>query len=117
MSKKRSSKSAPAGEKPKMSSRLNLAAAALDRLQANVFIANSELEIVYINDCAQRTLKKIANEVRGAFGVEIEQILGSSIHRFHKDASRVERILHSEEALPHQAEFTFGEITLEARIN
>src|SRR5262245_25000627 len=117
MSKKRSSKSAPAAAKPKMNSRLNLAAAALDHLQANVFIANPELEIVYVNDCAQRTLAKIANEVRGAFGVEIGQILGSSIHKFHKDASRVEQILRNEEALPHQAEFTFGEVTLEARIN
>lgn len=117
MSKKRPKKATAAAMKPRIDSRLNLAIAALDHLEANVFIANPELKIVYINECAQRTLRKIANEVRGAFGVEIEQILGSSIHTFHKDASRVERILGTKEALPHQALFTFGEVALEARIN
>lgn len=117
MSKKRPSKVATAAAKPKTDPKLNLTAAALDQLQANVFIANPELKIVYINDCAKRTLGKIGSEVRGAFGVEIDQILGSSIHKFHKDASRVERLLHGEGTLPHQAEFTFGAITLEARIN
>lgn len=117
MSKIRPKKNALTMAKPKTDQWVGLASAALDRLQGNVFIANPELKIIYINECGKRTLGKIASEVRGAFGLEIEQILGSSIHKFHKDAARVEQILSNQEGLPHQALFTFGEVTLEARIN
>lgn len=116
MSKKRTAKTAVAA-KSAPNSWLKLASASLDSLQANVFIADLDLKIIYINACAQQTLGKIAGEVRRVFNVEVDKILGSSIHAFHKDAGRVEKILKNPQALPHQAEFTFGTITLEARIN
>jgi methyl-accepting chemotaxis protein len=55
--------------------------------------------------------------MRGAFGVEIDDILGSSIHLFHKDPTNVERILKNPKALPYETKFVFGKITLETRIN
>ena len=94
-----------------------LAAATLDSLQANVFIANPDLEIIYINDCAKRTLQQIGGDVRRAFGIEVDNILGLSIHAFHRDPRGVEKILRNPQALPHQADFAFGAITLQARIN
>jgi methyl-accepting chemotaxis protein len=94
-----------------------LAAATLDSLQANVFIADSDLKIIYINDSAKQTLQQLAPEIRRVFGVEIDDMLGSSIHAFHRDARRVEQILRNPQALPHQAEFAFGAITLQTRIN
>ena len=51
-----------------------MAAASLDSLQANVFIANLDFEIVYINDCAKQTLSQIAGEIRQTFGVEVDDI-------------------------------------------
>jgi methyl-accepting chemotaxis protein len=96
---------------------LPTAAAGLDCLQANVFIANLSFEIVYLNAFAAQTLRRIAGEVRAAFGVEIDNLVGLSIHRFHRDAARVEKLLTTPGALPHQTEFTFGNTTLEARIN
>ncbi|MFN0019847.1 MAG: PAS domain S-box protein, partial [Pirellulaceae bacterium] len=116
MSKKRSLKAA-AIAKPATNPWLKLASASLESLQANVFIADLDLKIIYINGCAQQTLGKIAGEVRRVFHVEVDKILGLSIHAFHKDAARVEKILNNPQALPHHAEFTFGKITLEARIN
>ena len=47
----------------------------------------------------------------------MDDIVGGTIHRFHKDKRRVERILRNPAALPHQAEFSFGDITLQAKIN
>lgn len=47
----------------------------------------------------------------------MDDIVGASIHRFHKDKRRVERVLRNPAALPHQAEFTFGNVTLQAKIN
>jgi methyl-accepting chemotaxis protein len=85
--------------------------------QVNLFIADPDLNIIFASDKAIETLRLIAADVRAAFGVEIDDIVGGSIHRFHKDKRMVERILRSPTSLPHQAEFTFGRITLQARIN
>jgi methyl-accepting chemotaxis protein len=86
-------------------------------LQANVFIADPRFNIIYANERALETLRGIEAEITKAFGVDVEDIVGGSIHRFHKDKRRIERILRNPAALPHQAEFTFGAITLQARIN
>jgi methyl-accepting chemotaxis protein len=56
-------------------------------------------------------------EIQRVFGVGLAQVLGGSIHRFHKDPGRVERILHDPSALPHDAVFTFGSVTLDTHIN
>ncbi|HET7488846.1 MAG TPA: PAS domain-containing protein, partial [Acidimicrobiales bacterium] len=91
--------------------------AVLDSLQANVFVADTDLNIVYANDHAVATLRAIESEVVAAFGVSVDEVLGGSIHRFHRNAKRVERILHDPHALPHEAQFTFGSVTLKASIN
>jgi methyl-accepting chemotaxis protein len=96
---------------------LEFVKSSLGNVQTNVFVADPKFNIVYANDRAIDTLRGIEDEVRKAFGVEIDDIVGSSIHRFHKDKRRVERILKNPAGLPHQAEFTFGNVTLQAKIN
>ena len=75
-----------------------MAAASLESLRVNIFVANLDFEIVYINPCAKETLGKMADEIRRVFGVEVDAMVGISIHRFHKDAKRVEKILTDPEA-------------------
>jgi methyl-accepting chemotaxis protein len=91
--------------------------AALDALQTNVFLADAALTLVYANERAVTTLRGLDAEIRKAFGVGADEIVGGSIHRFHRDPRAVERILRSPTALPHQAEFAFGAVTLQTRIN
>ena len=91
--------------------------ATMESLQANVFVASPDLHIVYINPCAEQTLKTISEPLQGAFNVRIDEILNGHIHRFHKDPKRVESILRNPAALPHKADFTFGGVTLRTRIN
>jgi methyl-accepting chemotaxis protein len=91
--------------------------ALVDGVQANVFVADTALDIVYANPSAVRTLRGIEAELIAAFGVGVEGVVGGSIHRFHKDPARVEAILRRPDALPHAAQFTFGSITLQANIN
>lgn len=91
--------------------------AAFGSVQANIFIADPSFTIIYANERALETLRLVENEVRKAFNVEIDDIVGASIHRFHKDKRRVERILRSPAALPHAAEFSFGAVTLQTNIN
>jgi methyl-accepting chemotaxis protein len=89
----------------------------VDSLQANVFVANTDLHIIYINPRANETLQTIAAPIEAAFGVKIMDILNGHIHRFHRDPKRVESILRNPKALPHQADFNFGGVTLRTRIN
>ncbi|QDU21970.1 methyl-accepting chemotaxis protein [Urbifossiella limnaea] len=91
--------------------------AAFDAVQTNVFFADPGLNLVYANGRALETLRGMESELRKVFGVGVDDLLGGSIHRFHRDPRAIERILHNRAALPHEAEFTFGSITLHARIN
>jgi len=92
-------------------------AATMDSLQANVFVANTELHIVYINPRATETLQTISGAIEDTFGVKITDILNGHIHRFHRDPKRVESILRNPALMPHQADFNFGGVTLRTRIN
>ena len=89
----------------------------LDSLQTNVFVADTELRLVYANDSAQSALRGLASDIQATFGVTLDEILGGSIHRFHSDPARIENILRDPKALPRAASFKFGESTLMTRIN
>ena len=91
--------------------------AAFGSLQANVFVADPRLNLIYANDRALGTLRGFEGEIRKAFGIGVDDVVGGSIHRFHRDRRTVERILRNPTALPHQAEFSFGAVTLQTRIN
>ncbi len=91
--------------------------ATLDNVQANILIADPDMTIVYANDAAVRTLKAIESQIRESFGVGVNDIVGGPIHRFHKDPESVEKVLNNRKALPHDTEFTFGNVTLKATIN
>ncbi len=89
----------------------------LNNVQANVLVADAEFNLIYANSSAINTLDTIKDQIREAFGVSLNEIVGGSIHRFHKDPQRIERILRNPSALPHTAEFSFGDVTLAATIN
>ncbi|HUX70497.1 MAG TPA: methyl-accepting chemotaxis protein, partial [Cellulomonadaceae bacterium] len=91
--------------------------AALDSMNANCFIATPDLELVYRNRKSEQTLQELGPAIHRAFGLTVDELLGGSIHRFHKDPARVERILADPTALPRTATFSFGGITLRTLIN
>ena len=94
-----------------------LANAIIESLHANVFLADPQLNLVYVNPKAQATLLTLGGAIQKAFGVRLDQIVGGSIHRFHKDPGRIERLLNTPGTLPHDAAFTFGGVTLDTHIN
>jgi uncharacterized protein YoxC len=91
----------------------------LDAIETNVFVADLELRIVYANPRAHRTLQAIDADLQAAFGIRAGDIVGGSIHRFHRDPARVEGILaHAGgHTLPHVARFSFGSVMLDSDIN
>jgi methyl-accepting chemotaxis protein len=96
---------------------LNFLRAGFESVQTNIFMADLKFNIIFANERALQTLRGMEAEIRKAFGVAIEDIVGGSIHRFHKSKENVERILRNPALLPHKADFTFGAITLQTRIN
>jgi methyl-accepting chemotaxis protein len=89
----------------------------LASVQANLFLADLDFKIVFANERAIETLHAIESEIRGTFAMDVESIVGGSIHRFHRDPARVEKILRDPKSLPHQTQFTFGHVTLSSRIS
>ena len=91
--------------------------ACLDNLQLNVFVADQNFNLIYMNIRAVETMNSIESEIQKAFGLRVEELLGGSIHRFHKDPRAVESVLRNPASLPHQAELKFGSVVLRSTIN
>jgi len=92
-------------------------AAVLNSLHANCFVADLQLTLIWNNRKAAETLRGLSPAIRSAFGLDIGQVLGGSIHRFHKDPAAIERILADPKALPRESVFSFGGATLRTLIN
>ena len=89
--------------------------ASLVDVQANILIADLSMTIVFASPVALATLKLIETDLKRIFNIQVDKIVGSSIHTFHKDPKRVERMLNSSEEMPHTTEFAFGHITFQIR--
>jgi archaellum component FlaC len=89
----------------------------LEAILTNIFVADLNFTIVYANPKALETLKTIEAELRTAFHISSDQIVGGSMHRFHRNPQRVEQILTSGHTLPHETRFAFGSVTWYSKIN
>ncbi|HIJ51375.1 MAG TPA: hypothetical protein HPP54_10055 [Nitrospinae bacterium] len=67
-----------------MESQHNLKAC-LDNLQTNIFVADKDLNLIYINEIARATLILIEPEIQKAFELRVDEFFGDSIHRFHQN--------------------------------
>lgn len=65
----------------------------MNNVQANILIADTQLNLILANEKALETLGNIKDEIEQEFDVSIDEMIGGSIHRFHKDSKRVEKIL------------------------
>ena len=100
-----------------LTNKLSYVKAVLDSLQANVFVADTKFTMVYANPKAMKTMAGFHHVVKETFDVEMDEMVGDSIHRFHHNPARVEAILGDVSKLPHSATFNFGSVTLETEIN
>ena len=70
-----------------------------------------------MNAHARKTLEAIEPKIQEVFQLNVDDMQGGSIHRFHRDPKKVESILRNPSALPHEADFEFGDIILRTVIN
>jgi len=97
---------------------LELWAPVLQATGTNIFVADTKLTLVFANRRAMATLRTIEPQLMASFGLRADEIVGGSIHRFHRSPERVEQVLAEQGfSLPHHASFTFGGVGLSAEID
>lgn len=92
-------------------------ASALNNVGTNILVADTEFKIIFANPASAKALQSMEGELHSSFGVGASDIVGASIHTFLKNARRVERVLTTPAALPHNTRFGFGSVHLEADID
>jgi len=64
--------------------KLNTLKACLDNIQMNVFVADKDLNLIYMNDIAKKTITSIEPELRKEFGIGVDELLGGAFTGFIK---------------------------------
>ena len=91
--------------------------ALIEHLPAVVMVANADLELVFANQAAHAMLQRIDADLRQAFGIGADEVVGSSIHRFHRAPEAVDQVLHGLESSGHHAALRFGDVVITSTIN
>ena len=91
--------------------------AILESQRANILVADTDLNLVYVNEAGLEILRALESEIIEAFGVCVDELLGGSIHRFHKNPAQVEARLARRSEMPLDVDFGFGGVTIQTEIN
>ena len=91
--------------------------AILEKQLAGILVADPGLNLVYINEAGLQTLRTLEPKLHASFGVRVDELLGGSIHRFHKDPSKVEARLARRNEMPMDVDFGFSDVTISTKIN
>ncbi len=90
---------------------------ALDALPCNAMFCDRELILRYLNRASLKTLRSLQQHLP----VPVDQIVGKSIHIFHKSPETIDKILgnkhhHGHHQLPHRAEISLGPVKLDLKV-
>lgn len=83
---------------------LALKAAMVEHASANIMFCDRDLVLRYANKASMETLERL----RHLLPVAPEQLIGTSIDRFHKQPEHQRRMLADPNNLPHKAEIRLG---------
>ena len=80
----------------------------LDAIQSDgIAIASPDMgqgkegnRIIYMNRKMHEIVEKMADELRTNFGISPQEVVGGSIHRFHKDPDRIRQAMPCEDKGP-----------------
>lgn len=96
----------------------NLRMNALDQLQANVFFADANLNLTYINQRGMQTLQTISQTIREQLNISVDGLLGINLDVIHKGrAQEIRNILSNPKNFPYKSVIKLGSIFLELNVN
>ncbi|MBK8249681.1 MAG: PAS domain-containing protein [Gemmatimonadetes bacterium] len=92
---------------------------ALDGLGTNIFVADAQFNLVYMNKRAETTLRSMEEVVRQLYGIGVDELVGGSIDRFHPGElrQRVRSVLSDPRNLPYNRVITVGPRKLDLNVN
>jgi methyl-accepting chemotaxis protein len=91
---------------------------ALDNLGTNVFIADRDLRLVYMNRRASDIMRKLSLTIEKLFGVSFGELIGTKIDSFHGDrAKQIRRMLSDASSLPIRTEIKLADLILDLNVN
>ncbi len=86
---------------------------ALDQVGANVLMVDASRTIVFVNAASHATLHRIADTLRAAAKLNVDELVGESFDGLCGDAAgRIGTLLDSGNAAPQHAETTLGKLTM-----
>ncbi|MEY4631172.1 MAG: hypothetical protein RIQ81_1292 [Pseudomonadota bacterium] len=74
----------------------------------NTLLADTDFNLVYMNEASARTLRKIEHLLPRP----VDKLVGEKIDIFHRDPSRIRKIVADAKNLPHKANIKLGNETL-----
>lgn len=91
---------------------------ALDQLQTNVFFADQDLTLKYINHKGKQTLSSMTQVIREQFNLSIENLEGINLDVLHKGrAKEIRQILSNPKNFPYRSTIKLGALLLDLNIN
>jgi methyl-accepting chemotaxis protein len=93
--------------------------AAFDRMGTALLVADKDLNLVYMNERSLQALTRLSDVIRSEYGLEVSELVGESIDRFHKGEAkeRVRRILKNRNNFPYRQTITLADKRLDLNIN
>ncbi len=87
----------------------------------NIFVCDaSEENILYwMNDTARKSLQEMKKNLKDELNIDVDSIMGGSIHRYHKDPERIKRILEEMARTnnTHRMDIPLGRYTLQTNVH
>lgn len=96
-----------------LQSELSVAKAMSDNSPINIMMANTDLEITYVNPASLNTLRTLAEYLP----CKPEEVLGSSIDIFHENPAEQRRILSKPQNLPVRTNIQIGDQTADLLVS
>ncbi len=91
---------------------------ALDALGTNVFVADRDLTLVYMNERARKVMESMEDTVEKLFGLSTSELIGTPIDRFHGSrAKQIRRMLSDPGNLPVRSEIRLAHLVLDLNVN
>lgn len=94
---------------------MNLLKDVLEHAPINIMMADADENIVFVNRRAREVLTDLEDELAKYLpGFKVSEVMGGSIHRYHKDPSTIKRLLHGlQPGSVHKGEITPGPFVFE----
>jgi methyl-accepting chemotaxis protein len=100
-------------------SRASTLHAALEGVGTNIFVADAEFNLVWMNRKAHETMKTLEDVTMSLFGLLEGDLVGGSIDRFHTGdmKTRIRKLLSNPRNLPYRRTITVGPRRLDLTVN